>query len=287
MRGKVAPNLCVLILSGLLSPTICLFCSGLLAQAADTPAPQPPGPTLQAKLILKTDTYTLDPAQSGPEFVKKLKESEKDMGKTPPLPPAVEMTLELTNIGKDPVTIPLGGDLTHLEIKLEGPGAVTIGYAKMHTMEFRLGKPTPIEPGKSLAIPITRLLYGQRGDSFACYWTLPGTYTLTTSYTTPLTPSIEEGSPRPLTFAAAPVKVNVLAPEPTRPAAVTRAQALKAAAALLKEKGIAWGQPETVQQMPNGGWSLQYATPEMELAVKGPREVIVSPEGKASLAGRD
>jgi hypothetical protein len=39
--------------------------------------------------------------------------------------------------------------------------------------------------------------------------------------------------------------------------------------------------------MRNGGWSLQYATPEKELPLVGARMVIVSPEGKAAIAPRE
>ena len=262
-----------------------------LIAAARTGIPDPAATTLQAKLILKKDSYNLDPAQTGPEFVKQLKEPEKDiMGqKTPPPPPAVDMALELTNVGKDPVTIPLGGDSTHLDLKLEGPGAVTVPYMKMHTMEFRFGNPTPIEPGKSLTIPITRLTYGSRGDSMACYWTAPGAYTLTASYTAPLTAPGVEGiqNIRPVTFTAPPVKVNVLAPAAAaQGTSVTQAQALAAAEALLKEKNLAWGPCKVVHLVPGGGFWLYYATPEKETFLMGERVVIVSPDGKLTLPPR-
>jgi len=258
---------------------LCLCSSALSAQPADKPAP-----TLQAKLILKTDMYNLDPAQSGPEFVKKLEESEKETYKTPPPPPAVDMTLQLTNVSRDPVTILLGGDFTRLDLKLEGPGAVRIAYVKFHAPESRDGKPTSIEPGKSVAILVTRLTFGERGDSFACYWTAPGAYTCTAYYTTFL---LKGGTL--FTFAAAPVKVNVLAPAPvptTAPAAVTREKAIEAAAALLKQKGLDWGQPDKAQQLLNGGWKLQYATPEEERRLLGPRTLLLSREGVASIAPR-
>jgi hypothetical protein len=270
-------------LAGLLQACVCLCSSALLAQPADAPEP-----ALKAKLILKTNKYNLDPAQAGPEFVKKLKESEKDMTNMPPFPPAVEMSLELTNVGKDPVTIPLGGDATHLDLKLEGPGAVTVPYVKMHTMEYRFGNPTPIEPGKSLSIPIARLTFGSRGDSFACYWTALGGYTLTASYTTPLNP-LPGGKFKSVTFAAAPEKVNVVPPGvafETNGPTVTQTFAV-AAAALLKEKGLACGQPKTVQQLLSGGWSLQYPTPDQEVRILGLRTVTVSPEGTASIMFRE
>jgi hypothetical protein len=255
----------------------------LISPQGKASLPPRPDPSLVVKLILKKDTYTLDPAQSGPEFVRKLKELEKGV-EMPPPPPAVDMSLELTNVGKDPVTIPLRGDETSLDLKLEGPGAVTVPYVRMLPRAMGQGTPTIIEPGKSLAITISRLQSGSRSESMACYWTAPGTYTLTASYTTPLTVRRVNGVPddRAFTFAAAPVKVNVLAPA----AALTQEQAVAAADALLKETKLDWGKPHKTERTKEGGWSIQYVTPEHEMYVLGVRTVIVSPEGKAWLLPR-
>jgi hypothetical protein len=45
-------------------------------------------------------------------------------------------------------------------------------------MEFRIGRPVVISPGKSHDIKITSLAFGQRGVSQYAYWTEPGEYTL-------------------------------------------------------------------------------------------------------------
>lgn len=291
MKRGMALNPHVVFSAGLWCLAACLLCSGLLAQGTDGPKTAPaPGvaSALDAKLILNlnNDIYILDPAQSGPEFVKKLQESKKDMGKTPPLPPAVDMTFELTNTGKDAVTIPLGADSTHLDIRLEGPCAVTIPYARMHTMEYRLGKSTRIEPGESLAIPIKRLLFGARNDSMACYWTEPGTYTLTVSYTAPFGDE-PKGA---MVFTAPPVPVKVVAAAAkadATPHGVTREQAVAAADALLKVRGLNWGKPEKMDKMSSGTWWLEYAPHQDILGRKHPCMIFVSPEGKARFTPYD
>lgn len=164
----------------------------------------PQGLPVEAKLVTEKDTYALDPKQSGKEFAEKLKESQKGR-EAPPEPPAVSMMFKLTNTGKTPITVPLGADSSSLTLKLDGPGAVTIRYMRMMTKEFRMGKETVIEPGKSLDIPIAKLLHGLRGKANASYWTEPGEYTLTAIYSTP----VEGLDAKRMTVTAAPVKIKV------------------------------------------------------------------------------
>ena len=121
------------------------------------------------------------------------------------------MTFELTNTGKKAVTIPQGSDASSLNLKLEGPGAVTVSYVQMRTMEYRIGKPVTIEPGKSITIPIAKLLHGMRGDSSASYWTAAGEYTLTASYVTPVE-GLNLKEDQQATITAAPVKIKVTEP---------------------------------------------------------------------------
>jgi hypothetical protein len=146
----------------------------------------PPGLPLEARLVLKTDTYTLDPTQQGKAF----RDSLTKTGKPPranvnsPDPPAVDITFELTNTGQKDLSVTVGGDMCSLDLKLQGPGAVTARYVMMMTTEYRLGKKVKIEPGKSMTIPITRLAHGMRGTANASYWTEPGEYSLSASYLT-------------------------------------------------------------------------------------------------------
>jgi hypothetical protein len=177
----------------------------LAAGAGAAEDAKPPAPTIVAKLVLKTDTYRIDPAQEGDAFVRKLRELSR-RGELLPEPPAVEMTFTLTNTGARPVTINLGGDASRLDLKLEGPGAITVPSNHARTMEFRVGRDVAIEPGKSLEIPVKRLWHGERGNANASYWTTRGEYLLTASYTS----TIEED--RTATFTAPAVKVKVVAP---------------------------------------------------------------------------
>jgi hypothetical protein len=178
--------------------------------SADQGKTDPPDLPLKLELVAKKTTYAIPPGQAGKDFAKSLQPAMPL--KQPPPPPAVEMTLELTNTGAKAVTVNVGGDNTSIELKLEGPGAVTVPYKPMHTMEFRMGVPTKIEPGKSITMPIARLQYGQRGDSTASYWTEPGTYTLTASYVTEV-PGMAPAKEDRVTITAAPVKIEVTAPE--------------------------------------------------------------------------
>jgi len=170
--------------------------------------------SLEAKLVIKNNkdaTYQMEAGKSGDEFAKKLKEG--GLMAEPPAPPKVDMELVITNTGKKMIVIPLGSDSSQMNLTLDGPGAVTVAYMQMHTMEMRLGNPTKIEPGKSLTIPITQLAHGNRGDSMASYWTKAGEYTLTASYVTPVQEGEpkenEEGAEQITTVTAAPVKVQV------------------------------------------------------------------------------
>ena len=182
-------------------------------QAAPTSQPgakaktDPTGLPLDARLVVKKDTYTLKADQSGDAFAKKLKDAAKPGGE-PPAPPEVDLAFELTNTGKKAITIPLGGDATRLDLKLEGPGAVTVPFAQMMTMEFRLGTPTTIEPGKSITIPVAKLLHGTRGVGNASYWTKAGTYTLTASYVAPIE-GLGLKEEQAVTITTAPVTIKV------------------------------------------------------------------------------
>ncbi len=164
------------------------------AFAADTsPATAPvAGPKndagLTATLIANKDTYTLDPAQAGKEFRDKLDAVKNSRGRGTggagvPNPPAADCTLRITNTTDKDITITTGGDDSQINLKLEGPGAVTMEHLVPMTMEFRIGKPTTLAPGKTMDIKISSLAFGMRGISQYAYWTEPGDYTLTATLT--------------------------------------------------------------------------------------------------------
>jgi len=136
---------------------------------------------LSATLIADKDTYKLDPAQSGKDFRDKLANLQKNREKAPAAP-AVDLTLRLTNTSDKDVQIAVGGDATQIELRLDGPGAVTVPNNVMMTMEFRIGRPVTIAPGKSYDVKITSLGFGMRGISQAAYWTEPGDYSLSATF---------------------------------------------------------------------------------------------------------
>ena len=179
-------------------------------------AAEPRDAPLAARLVLYTDSYRLDP-----ETVKKLEEYrtpvEDRRGRlmgAGPAPPDVDMVYELKNTGAEPVAILIGGDICRLELKLEGPGAMTLPSGLARTMEFRMGRWLRLEPGAVHAIPIRKLSYGTRGDSKRAYWTKPGDYKLTATYVTAYKVGKDAGGAPPekanvkVTTAPAEVKVT-------------------------------------------------------------------------------
>jgi hypothetical protein len=146
-----------------------------------TPAVAPKA--LAATLIANKNTYTLDPVQSGAAFRDLLK-NLRTTGKTAPAAPTVDFTLRITNHSESAQTFPIGGDESQLDMKLEGPGAVTIDNLVAMTMEYRMGNPVTLAPGKTYDIPVTRLAFGTRGIARLAYLTEAGDYTLAVTLVT-------------------------------------------------------------------------------------------------------
>lgn len=162
---------------------------------------------LQAKLIAKTDTYTIAAGQQGKEFAEKLKTpNARDL----PEPPAVDLVLELTNPTDKPITIMVDSDAGALDLKLEGPGAVMVEARKIFTREYRIGKEVQIAAGKTYEIPITALKYGFRGVAQHAYWTEPGEYKLLAVLRWP-DPAAKDGGRKLLEVAAEPVTLDIKA----------------------------------------------------------------------------
>jgi hypothetical protein len=167
-----------LLLLGLAAPA-------LPARADDKKADDLP---VTAKLVAKITTYTLDLGDKKPEeYLKLVKDAEK--GGNWPKPPAVDLSLELTNTTDKDVTVWVGGDATRLDLDLKGPGAVSIAPNVPMTREFRAPKPVTIAAGKSTSIEIKQLSYGIRNGSKFAYWTEPGEYTLAATFNTGISPA--------------------------------------------------------------------------------------------------
>ena len=148
---------------------------------------------------------------TGEEYRKLLKEGEKE-GKMP-APPKVDLTLEITNTSDKDVKIWSGGDPGVIGLTLAGPGAVNAKPQLAFTTDFRAPTPTTLAPGKSLVISLTKLSSGFRGISALNYWTEPGEYKLTATYTTAIQPPpkgamVTDGFGR-VTLSAEPVVLKV------------------------------------------------------------------------------
>jgi hypothetical protein len=163
------------------------------------PAPPATRPTaLTLAVVSNKDSYPLNPAQSGKEFRDTLTQTR---GRAP-APSAVDLTLKFTNPTAAPITFPLGGDESQFHFKLEGPGAVNIPNNIPMTREFRMGKPVTVKPGESYEHKITALAGGMRDMTEYSYFTEPGDYTLTVTFTTTI-------ADQRTTLAADPVKFKV------------------------------------------------------------------------------
>ncbi len=177
---------------------------------------EPPGVPVQAKLLAKQTTYTLDLGGRSPaEFRQALKDAAKD-GRYPPAP-AVDLVLELRNTGDKEVQVWTSGDPVRLMLDLKGKGAVNEALKGIaFTTIFIMPKATTLAPGKSVEIPIKGLAYGMRGASHRSYWLEPGEYTLTASYQTAVAPAPKgsadaQGGFGKVVLTSAPVKLQVKA----------------------------------------------------------------------------
>jgi hypothetical protein len=176
---------------------------------------EPPGVPVQAKLIAKKATYTLDlGGKSAAEFKQAVKDAEKN-GRYPQAP-AVELVLELRNTGDRDVRVWTSGDPVRLMLDLKGKDAVNETLKGIaFTRIFMVPKATTLAPGKSVEIPINSLSYGMRGASHRSYWLEPGEYTLTASYQTGVSPAPKgskdtgDGSFGRVTLTTAPLKLKV------------------------------------------------------------------------------
>jgi hypothetical protein len=160
---------------------------------------------LEARLALGKDAYTITAAQTGEDVRRRIRAGAR--GGQMPAPPDVDMTLELKNSGATPVSFAVDSDASYVTLALEGPGAVTADSNLAMTMEFRLGRGVTLAPGQTHTIPIKSLRFGVRGISKQAYWTEPGEYTLTASYTT----HPPEQNDQQTTIKAPAVKIQVKA----------------------------------------------------------------------------
>lgn len=162
--------------------------AGLLLAAGSASAEDKKGPIV-LKVVSKKDKYVFDGGGKTPkEFKEELeaiaKKLEKGEPVRPPKPLAVDLVLQLENTSKEAVTVHLGGDPNIFKFDLTGgAGVVNMPNPVAMTLEFRLPKAVTIEPGKSHEIPVKMLADGARGISRLVFWTGPGEYNLSATYT--------------------------------------------------------------------------------------------------------
>jgi hypothetical protein len=187
----------------------------------------PPGAPLEARLVLKKETYTLDLGSKTPA-------EYRDAVKNHPPRVDVDLLLELKNTSAREIKIWIvgdlrdetrqnGGDYVTLKLDLQGPGAVNALVREVKTKPLT---PPPtvhaVAPGKTWTLPITSLCHGTHGiahrSEHRSYWTRAGDYTLTATFKTAVSPKPDGAKETRwahfeggfVTVTTAPVKLKVV-----------------------------------------------------------------------------
>jgi hypothetical protein len=141
---------------------------------------------LELKLTAKKATYPWPSAMSPKDFAATIAEANKLVkdGKLAefPKPIPVDLLLQVTNTGKEPLTINVEGDGNVVTLEVKGPGVTTAQPLLAFTADFRIPRAMVLEAGKSYDLPLKQLTDGFRGVSRYIYWTAPGEYTVAASY---------------------------------------------------------------------------------------------------------
>jgi hypothetical protein len=195
-----------------------LTVAAVLTLAADEPKKDegktdPPGVPLEAKLVARQATYTLDLGGQTPEDFRKAIQAGDDTGRYPP-PPKVDLVLELRNTGDKELQVKMFGTQNAVRLDLQGTGAVSVKLKRQITPKFIIASKTiTLAPGKSESVRIMSLSYGVKGSDNA-YWTEAGDYTLAASYPTAVSPAPKDAKAgpdgfAPVTVTSAPIKIKV------------------------------------------------------------------------------
>jgi len=117
---------------------------------------------------------TLPAQQLGPAFRGDLQTKSAN----PPPPPAVTLSLVLTNSGNAPLHVRFGPPGTGLVLQLHGPGVVRIPAHAAPTPAFLRARAVTAERGDPYVFRVDRLVDGRPGEVEYIYLTEPGDYTL-------------------------------------------------------------------------------------------------------------
>jgi hypothetical protein len=131
-----------------------------------------------------------------------------------PLPPEVNLGLELRNDSDREMHIQIGSEGSELQLELQGTGTVSVPARDGLGEAFLARKVVTLAPGKQYTLPIKRLVYGSRDNVRYAYWTEPGEYTLTARYTAAIVSSrtAREGAPfTRVTLNGVPIKIRIVA----------------------------------------------------------------------------
>ncbi len=101
-----------------------------------------------------------------------------------PVPPEVDLTLEVTNTTPRELQVWIDSPQTELRLDLKGPGAVSLTAAKATESPPRS---ITLAPGEHYSFHIVRLEERASWKPHFWYWTEPGTYSLTARLTTIVT----------------------------------------------------------------------------------------------------
>jgi RNA polymerase sigma factor (sigma-70 family) len=184
--GKVQVAATMLLALGLGGVGVSLLGSAGLgpAGAREVGTPELPEGALEARLIAKKKTYTLDRGPRSPgEAVRPLL-SVGDM-------PSVDLVLELCNRSNQHLDLRLGDGAAGLSLDLQGPGVSRVPEPDSGAPE---STGLRLAPGKSQPLAITRLTTGFPGRRECLVWTEPGNYTLTACVDAAVNPAPRGGS---------------------------------------------------------------------------------------------
>jgi hypothetical protein len=109
----------------------------------------------------------------------------------------VELFMEIKNTGREAITIWVSGDVTLLTLDLQGNGARKAEAKLPRPKNTIPPKAVTIQPGKSYQMPLFSLSHGFRNEEKHAYVTEGGTYILTATFKTGISPAPKQTT-RPL-----------------------------------------------------------------------------------------
>jgi hypothetical protein len=149
---------------------------------------EPRGVPLEARLVAKKATYTLDLGGKTPEEFRKLLKSGRYVAA-----PKVDLVLKFHNTGDKEIKFLVGGTNPDIPLllQLHGHGAVNVTLASLNSKrKSDPPKRVSLAPGKSYALAIQSLMTNRIGrEGSASYWTQPGEYKLIATYQTAVSPA--------------------------------------------------------------------------------------------------